>query len=150
MFGRVEFPRIEDRPLFLTLGPHAFIWFALEADPSGRGIEVRGADERAPTLTVAPRTWTPLLARLRARRADASMLPGYLRARRWFRSKARRIKSVALHDAITVPLEASRRASSRSSTSSTPRASRRRYVLPLALGAGGTRRTRSSARHPRR
>ena len=35
MFGRVEFPRIADRPLFLTLGPHAFIWFSLEIDPSG-------------------------------------------------------------------------------------------------------------------
>ncbi len=45
MFGRVEFPRIEDKPLFLTLGPHAFIWFALEADPSGRGVEVRGTED---------------------------------------------------------------------------------------------------------
>ena len=48
MFGRVEFPRVEDRPLFLTLGPHAFIWFSLEADPSGRGGEVR-ATRRAGT-----------------------------------------------------------------------------------------------------
>ena len=54
MFGRVEFPRIEDRPLFLTLGPHGFIWFSLEADPSGRGVEVRGTDERAPLITAPP------------------------------------------------------------------------------------------------
>ena len=38
-------------PLFMTLGPHEFIWFSLESDPSGRGAEIRAADDRAPTLS---------------------------------------------------------------------------------------------------
>jgi maltose alpha-D-glucosyltransferase/alpha-amylase len=101
MFGRVEFPRIEDRPLFLTLGPHSFIWFSLEADPSGRGIEVRPVEERPPTI-VSPPDIDALLAG-RARSQLAAVLPGYMRARRWFRSKARRIKSVTLRDQIRVP-----------------------------------------------
>ena len=51
MFGRVEFPRIEDgRALPLTLAPHGFLWFTLEADPSGRGREVREPDELPPVI----------------------------------------------------------------------------------------------------
>ena len=138
MFGRVEFPRIEDRPLFLTLGPHGFIWFSLEADPSGRGHEVRAAEERAPTL-VGPADLDGLLAG-RARAQLLGALPAYLRARRWFRSKARRIKSVSLRDAIPVALEGD---------GATEREGRiaifdvdftegeqESYVLPLGLGRG--------------
>src|SRR5437868_4788976 len=29
VFGRTAFPRIEDRPYLLTLGPHTFFWFSL-------------------------------------------------------------------------------------------------------------------------
>src|SRR3954464_2647208 len=71
MFGRVEFPRIEDRPLFLTLGPHAFIWFSLETDPSGRGGEVRGADQKAPTINAAPELDAVLAGRARAQLMSA-------------------------------------------------------------------------------
>ncbi len=35
LFGRSEFPRVTEQPYVLTLGPHAFYWFALEpADES--------------------------------------------------------------------------------------------------------------------
>ena len=123
MFGRVEFPRIEDRPLFLTLGPHAFIWFTLEADPSGRGAEVRPSEEQRTDYQRAGRLDALLGGRARAQLLSA--LPAYLRARRWFRSKARRIKSVTLRDRSADRRDddaAERRRASRSSTSSTPRA----------------------------
>ena len=136
MFGRVEFPRIDDRPLFLTLGPHAFIWFSLEADPTGRGIEVRAAEERAPTIT-APADLDAL--RRRPRPAELTrLLPGYLRARRWFRSKARRIKSVAVRERITVPFEGDDACQARlvlfdvEYTEGEPET----YLLPLALARG--------------
>ena len=103
MFGRVEFPRVEERPLFLTLGPHAFIWFRLEADPSGRGGEVRAPEERAPVIAAAA-DLNGLLGG-RARGQLAQVLPGYLRARRWFRSKARRIKSVSVRESVDVPID---------------------------------------------
>ena len=103
MFGRVEFPQIEERPLFLTLGPHAFIWFSLETDPSGHGAEVRPVDERAPTIN-GPADLDALLTG-RARRQLLDILPAYLRARRWFRSKSRRIKVVSLHESIELPLD---------------------------------------------
>jgi maltose alpha-D-glucosyltransferase/alpha-amylase len=130
MFGRVEFPRIEDKPLFLTLGPHAFIWFALEADPSGRGVEVRRTEDAAPTLNVAADL--DRIVRGPARAELARLLPGYLRARRWFRSKARRIKIVSLHDTIPVPMngtDAQLAIFDVEYTEGEPE----RYVLPLAL-----------------
>jgi maltose alpha-D-glucosyltransferase/alpha-amylase len=132
MFGRVEFPRVEERPLFMTLGPHSFIWFSLEADPSGRGREIRPIEEKAPTIS-GPADLERLLSG--GARALASVLPGYLRARRWFRSKARRIKSIALRDALRVPFDGSADVQARLAifdvefTEGEPEA----YVLPLAL-----------------
>jgi maltose alpha-D-glucosyltransferase/alpha-amylase len=136
MFGRVEFPRVEDRPLFLTLGPHAFIWFSLEADPSGRGVEVRPLDERAPTIT-APADLDALLSG-RARAQLMAVLPAYLRARRWFRSKARRIKSVDILDHVRVPVKGEDGLQTRlvvlevDYTEGEPET----YLLPLAIGRG--------------
>jgi maltose alpha-D-glucosyltransferase/alpha-amylase len=136
MFGRVEFPRVEERPLFLTLGPHSFIWFSLEADPSGRGAEIRPPEERPPTLGVAADLDRLLAAG--ARGALAGVLPGYMRARRWFRSKARRIKSVALREAVKVPFDGDEECQARLAifdveyTEGEPES----YVLPLALARG--------------
>ena len=30
MFGLTEFPKIDDHPYFLTLGPYAFYWFRIQ------------------------------------------------------------------------------------------------------------------------
>jgi len=130
MFGRVEFPRLDDRPLFLTLGPHAFIWFALEADPSGRGGEIGAAEDSTPTLSV-PADMDGLLTGP-ARSHLLGALPAYLRARRWFRSKARRIKSVALHDSVPVAVAG---ADARLAIFEVEysEGESERYVLPLAL-----------------
>ena len=136
MFGRVEFPRVDDRPLFLTLGPHAFIWFSLEADPSGRGAQVRPPEERAPTIT-APADLDALLTG-RGRAQLLELLPGYLRARRWFRSKARRIKAVRVSDQVRVPISGEDGTQARlvvfevDYTEGEPES----YVLPLAIARG--------------
>jgi maltose alpha-D-glucosyltransferase/alpha-amylase len=130
MFGRVDFPRLTDRPFPLSLGPHSFLWFSLEPDPSGRGQEVRTDAERAPTLDVAADIDQLLAGATRARLA--AILPAYLRARRWFRSKARRIKSVTLHDSVAMPVAAGQARLAIFEvefTSGEPE----RYVLPLAL-----------------
>jgi maltose alpha-D-glucosyltransferase/alpha-amylase len=139
MFGRVEFPRIEDRPLFLTLGPHAFIWFSLEADPSGRAGDTRPAEETAPTITAPANLDALLTGRARAQLAEA--LPAYLRARRWFRSKARRIKRISLRDSIAVPLDADAGGGGREAQIAIfdveyTEGEAETYVLPLALARG--------------
>jgi len=35
MFGKTEFPRIEQTPYFLTLSPHAFYWFQVQKSNEG-------------------------------------------------------------------------------------------------------------------
>jgi maltose alpha-D-glucosyltransferase/alpha-amylase len=132
MFGRVEFPRIEERPLFLTLGPHAFIWFSLEDEPGRPGGETRAAADNAVVLTAAPDL--DALIRGRARGRLTAIMPAYLRERRWFRSKARRISGVTLREAIVVPLGSGEREARLcifdvSYTEGEPES----YVLPLAL-----------------
>jgi maltose alpha-D-glucosyltransferase / alpha-amylase len=130
MFGRVEFPRISDRPLFITLGPHSFMWFSLEADPSGQGTEVRGSGEPVPQLAA-----TDLSALVSGRGAPEllRLLPAYLRARRWFRSKARRIKGVWLLDALPLPGPAGGEAALAIVNVEFTDGESEQYVLPLAL-----------------
>jgi maltose alpha-D-glucosyltransferase/alpha-amylase len=132
MMGRVEFPRIDDRPLFLTLGPHSFIWFSLEADPSGRGVEVRPPEEKAPIIS-GPADLERLLSG--GARSLANVLPGYMRARRWFRSKARRIKGITLRDALRVPFDGSADVQARLAIFDVEftEGETEAYVLPLAL-----------------
>ncbi len=111
LFGRTSLPRIPDSPYFITLGPHAFYWFALEP---ARPTEVRvkpapgvgaGAAEPSldlPALEVAGR-WERVLARgTAARAALEAALPEHLAARRWFGGKARKIKGVSIRDVVPV------------------------------------------------
>jgi maltose alpha-D-glucosyltransferase/alpha-amylase len=100
MFGRTVFPPITDQPYFFSLGPHAFFWFTLEP-PAGPAPEVAGPGE-APVLVVSD-GWERLLREPERARLER-ILPAYLRARRWFRGKARSIKAARLVDVI--PLSA--------------------------------------------
>jgi maltose alpha-D-glucosyltransferase / alpha-amylase len=130
MFGRVEFPPLSERPLFITLGPHSFMWFTLEADPSGRGVEVRGSSEPFPLIEAAADLRNLLggdaAAQLRR------LIPGYIRARRWFRSKARRIKSVSLFDTLPLAVDEGQAVLAIYDVEFTD-AESERYLLPLAL-----------------
>ncbi|KPJ91404.1 MAG: alpha-amylase [Gemmatimonas sp. SG8_17] len=87
LFGRTPFPPITDIPYFLTLAPHAFMWFRLQ--PAGRHEE--------PTTITAPQlpslaTRAPWHSILRAKGVKdlERVLPNYLKGRRWFGGKARR------------------------------------------------------------
>src|SRR3954469_11726620 len=95
LLGGVEFPRIGELPYLLTLGPHDFYWFALEP---ARALDAPSPS--APTLDVKG-TWRDVFEDGGAR-LDAA-LPGYLRGRRWFGSKGRRIKGAAVSRVIPVP-----------------------------------------------
>ncbi len=101
LFGRTEFPPVGDLPYLLTLGPHAFYWFALERRPLGGSMEIRGAGSELPAIAV-PGGWELLFheddASLRA--LLEARLPAFLQTRRWFGGKARRIKGARLVEAI--------------------------------------------------
>src|SRR2546423_9383240 len=49
LFGGTEFPKIGELPYFLTLSPHAFYWFSLQAQPEEITV---GAQWQGPTATV--------------------------------------------------------------------------------------------------
>jgi len=100
MFGGVEFPAIEDRPYFLTLGPHAFYWFSLQPVPSAP--PVLGWDPADVPELVTAGSWEELLQPAARPRLE-QLLPSYLRTRRWYGGKARRLKTARIADVVRVP-----------------------------------------------
>jgi maltose alpha-D-glucosyltransferase/alpha-amylase len=101
LFGQNDFPPIGELPYLLTLGPHAFYWFALRparvSDIESTPEAVFSAD-RLPRIALAG-GWEGVFEG-RAREKLEEALPAYLRSRRWFGGKARRISSVELADVI--------------------------------------------------
>jgi maltose alpha-D-glucosyltransferase/alpha-amylase len=102
IFGRNEFPLIGEAPYFITLGPHTFYWFSLEP-PRLPEVTLTPQEVRLPTLEVAGTLESLFSGEGKA--ALEAVLPGYLKARRWFGGKARRLKSARLLEAIPVPLD---------------------------------------------
>ncbi len=99
LFGRNAFPPIGDQPYMLTLGPHLMLSFSIEA-PRGNSESALGAYEPA-TLAMKG----PLDAYLTRgpRGALERALAEYLPHCRWFRSKARNLKTVHVSDALRIP-----------------------------------------------
>ncbi len=98
LFGHTEFPKIGDLPYFITLGPHQFYWFSLVPE---RAPAV--AEPRLPRFDLSEGTWDELFDSRRNRAMLAEALPAFLRGRRWFGGKARRIRSVDVVEAIPIP-----------------------------------------------
>jgi maltose alpha-D-glucosyltransferase / alpha-amylase len=100
LFGHTEFPPIGELPYLLTLGPHSFYWFELQRGEAGAPVDV----ERWASIEVSG-SWTKVLDG-RARAALERLLPGWMRERRWFRSKARKIKGASVADVLPLPGDA--------------------------------------------
>ncbi len=100
LFGRTKFPVITDAPYFLTLGPHNFFWFSLEAP---RPTAVGGAGTAPavlPAIAVAE-SWKEILDG-QARTQFESALPDFVRAQPWF-ARADGIKFVTIKGALALP-----------------------------------------------
>jgi maltose alpha-D-glucosyltransferase / alpha-amylase len=101
MFGGAEFPAITDQPCGITLPGHGFYWFALQPEKLRRDAVVTEVGQRfIPTISTA--SLEDPLDDSRTVSALTRLLPAFLPTRRWFRSKARRIRVVNLLD--TIPL----------------------------------------------
>ena len=97
LFGQTEFPSIGELPYFLTLGPHGFYWFKLEAP---RQTESRAAVAEGEQVTLdVGGAWDEVFTGS-ARTALERSLPAYLKACRWFGGKARRMRSATMVDAV--------------------------------------------------
>jgi maltose alpha-D-glucosyltransferase/alpha-amylase len=100
MLGRTAFPGIQDSPYFLTLGPHNFFWFTLE--PASEGERTPAAREIPPAPFLGPVGKGEEIFQEELRPALERILRNYCRKARWFRGKARGIRSVTLFEVIPV------------------------------------------------
>ena len=96
LFGAARFPEIGESPYFLTMGPHSFYWFSLEALRPAAPSEP--AEEPVPVLEARGR-WDDLLLPAR-RHGLEEILPSYLKRQRWFGGKGRIIRRVQIEEAI--------------------------------------------------
>ena len=99
LMGRVEFPVIGEAPYVLALGPHSFMWFTLEPPAPETGLTAAPAD--LPVLASADSV-SALFAGTHSA-ATIAALTGWVRGRRWFRSRTRRIKGFSIRDIVPVP-----------------------------------------------
>ncbi len=103
LFGRTEFPVITAQPYFLTLSPHAALWFSLESPSSREEAAQPGPGQQL----AAPARWEDLLD-LEWRSSLESTLCNYVKGRPWFSGNGHELKSVQIRDAIAVPAGPSR------------------------------------------
>jgi maltose alpha-D-glucosyltransferase/alpha-amylase len=100
LFGRNPFPKIGKEPYLLTIGPHSFYWFALQAPPT----QVRAEPEAAlPTVSLLG-DWETVFRPSQRSRLE-QVLPEYLRSRRWFAGKQRIQKALAIREAFRLEYE---------------------------------------------
>jgi maltose alpha-D-glucosyltransferase/alpha-amylase len=101
LFGRTEFPSIGKEPFFLTLGGHSFYWF--ELTPAAAEATVTITDETAvPSLRAA--SIEELAGNAWSSQAER-VFREYIRAQRWYRSKARSIREVSVAELIPLDID---------------------------------------------
>ena len=98
LFGRNSFPVIAERPYTFTLGPHAFMWFSIEPARTAVGANLDGY--QPPRIDI--HAGFEGLLRPPVRTTLEAALAGYLPRCRWFRGKARVIKSATITEAWPV------------------------------------------------
>jgi maltose alpha-D-glucosyltransferase/alpha-amylase len=98
LVGKTEFPPVKDQPYFLTLAAHVFYWFSLESPSPEAEAATAAAEAPLPALQV--KGGPDSLFRKDFRGTLEKILPSYLRNRRWFGGKARRMKWARVLEAI--------------------------------------------------
>jgi len=109
MTGVTEFPRITDRPYFLTLNPYGSYWFSLQQAPMQMTqVPPRAADDpnealaaSLPALLVGV-DWEGVLSTGTRGTLERHALIPFLKRQRWFASKSREIRQVRFTDWATI------------------------------------------------
>ncbi len=91
LFGYSRFPSIGDLPYFLTLGPHAFYWFKLEA-PQVSVARVTDKGFEPATMEIDG-AWENILEGKALTQLERA-LPAYFLSCRWFGGKAQQIRAI--------------------------------------------------------
>jgi maltose alpha-D-glucosyltransferase / alpha-amylase len=106
LFGRTEFPPVNERPYFLSLGPHSFYWFSLESKIARTQVQSSSTGPISLPAISLNQNWDEILTG-RNRLEVKEILPDFLRAQPWFKGKARTIKAFTIRDIIPIRSEAS-------------------------------------------
>jgi len=102
LFGRTEFPAIQGTPYFLTLGPHAFCFFSIQPGVGEVAAEAAGGTSFWTRFHAkAAARWQEILEESQRPALEAHLLR-YIRERRWFGGKARKIKALSIEERIPV------------------------------------------------
>lgn len=99
--GQINFPKIGELPYFITLSPYSFYWFSLEKEKI-LSHEKQSPGRQIPTLILPRFNWPHDFTKLLANKVE-SILPQYLQASLWFRSKSQKIKSTSFINTFQLP-----------------------------------------------
>src|SRR6266446_4335997 len=102
VFSRNLFRPIKKSPYVITLGPHAYYWFALQPQTNGRRVSKKHV---VPTIN-APAELHTLLDDGRRAQLEQVILPNYIQTCRWFGSKARTLRDLKVVEQPAVSSEA--------------------------------------------
>jgi maltose alpha-D-glucosyltransferase / alpha-amylase len=103
LFGLAQFPVITERPYPLSLGPHSFYWFSIEAKSGGVQAQLSSdGTVNVPKMTLE-RDWHEILVD-RNRFKLSEILPDYLRKQTWFKGKSSTIKLLTFKEEVPVKL----------------------------------------------
>lgn len=100
MFGQTAFPTIGKTPYSLTLSPHAFYWFALEAEAAP--ALVSSAAAHPPVVRVPGKDGWDELLRGRAKKSLENILRQELPRQPWFHTAGKSIQALQVYDSISL------------------------------------------------
>src|SRR6059058_991700 len=102
VFSRNLFRPIRKSSYVITLGPHAYYWFALQSPTDTR----RTSKKRiVPTIKV-PAQFDILLGNSQRDQLEREVLPNYVRTCRWFGSKARTFRHLRVIEELAISPDA--------------------------------------------
>jgi maltose alpha-D-glucosyltransferase / alpha-amylase len=143
LFGRTEFPVITERPYVLSFGPHLFDWFSIQ--PPRQAPQIVEFANREVSMIEVDAGWESFMRGEGWEKLDRVM-PEFLPRCRWFRGKARSIKSAKVMDSFALHEEhaaAHILLVNVEYSSSEPET----YVVPLALTTDGATNVPDFAEH---
>src|SRR6266436_4010270 len=102
VFSRNLFRPIRKTRYVVTLGPHAYYWFALQAPPDSR----RALKKHVVPTIKAPAQLDVLLGNSQREQLERDVLPNHIQNSRWFGSKARTFRNLKVTEHLAFSPEA--------------------------------------------
>jgi len=102
LFGRTHFPKIEEKPYFLTLAPYSFYWFGLHYEKL-LGSQFPSSISSLPRLEVLE-NWTEIF-QMPMKKAFEQHLLTYLKLQSWLKNKDAFFRTASIEEIIPIEFE---------------------------------------------